>query len=120
MDFLGGAGGNEPSCQWRRHGFNPWARKLLWRRAWQPTPVLLSGESLGQRSLVGYRPRGRKELDTTEETAHTQARTCRTTRGLYSMLCSGLYGKGVLEEKSGCGYVVADSLCCTLEANTAL
>ena len=33
-----------------RHGFDPWVRKILWRRAWQPTPVLLPGES--QRSLV--------------------------------------------------------------------
>ena len=29
-----------------------------WRRKWQPTPVLLPGESLGQRSLVGYSPWG--------------------------------------------------------------
>ena len=27
-----------------------------WRRAWQPTPVFLPGESHGQRSLVGCRP----------------------------------------------------------------
>ena len=33
----------------------------------QPTPVLLAGESHGQRSLVGYSPWGRKELDTTEQ-----------------------------------------------------
>ena len=32
----------------------------------QPTPVLLPGESHGQRSLVGYSPRGCKESDTTE------------------------------------------------------
>ena len=36
------------------------------RRQWQPTPVLLPGESHGRRSLVGYSPRGSKELDTTE------------------------------------------------------
>jgi len=30
--------------------------KNPWRRAWQPTPVLLPGESRGQRSLVGYSP----------------------------------------------------------------
>ena len=29
-------------------------RKILWRGAWQPTPVVLPGESQGQRSLVGY------------------------------------------------------------------
>ena len=34
---------------------------------WQPTPVLLSGESHGGRSLVGYSPRGCKELDMTEQ-----------------------------------------------------
>ena len=37
-----------------------------WRRQWHPTPVLLSGKSHGQRSLVGCSPWGRKELDTTE------------------------------------------------------
>ena len=36
------------------------------RRKWQPTPVLLPGKSHGLRSLVGYRPWGRKESDTTE------------------------------------------------------
>ena len=30
------------------------------------TPVLLPGESHGWRSLIGYSPWGRKELDTTE------------------------------------------------------
>ena len=29
----------------KRHGFYPWVRKILWRRAWQPTPVFLPGES---------------------------------------------------------------------------
>ena len=32
--------------------FNPWVRKFPWRRAWQPTPVFLPGESHEQRSLV--------------------------------------------------------------------
>ena len=31
-------------------------RKILWRRKWQPTTVLLPGQSHGQRSLVGYSP----------------------------------------------------------------
>ena len=35
-------------------GFSLWVRKISWRRAWQPTPVFLPGESHGQRSLVGY------------------------------------------------------------------
>ena len=37
-----------------------------WRRQWHPTPVLLPGKSHGQRSLVGCRPWGREESDTTE------------------------------------------------------
>ena len=36
------------------------------RRKWQPTPVLLPGESHGWGSLVGWSPWGRSELDTTE------------------------------------------------------
>ena len=39
---------------------------FIQRRQWQPTPVFLPGESHGQRSLVGYSPWGRGELDTTE------------------------------------------------------
>ena len=39
---------------------------ILWRRKWQPTPVLLPRKSHGRRSLVGYNPRGHKESDTTE------------------------------------------------------
>ena len=40
--------------------FNPWLRKIPWRRKWQPTPVSLPGEARGQRSLVGYSPWGHK------------------------------------------------------------
>ena len=39
--------------QYRRPRFNPWIKKIPWRREWQPTPVFLPGESHGQRSLVG-------------------------------------------------------------------
>ena len=39
---------------------------MLWRRKWQPTPVFLPGESQGRGSLVGCRPWGHTESDTTE------------------------------------------------------
>ena len=39
---------------------------LIWRRQWQPTPVLLPGKSHGRRSLVGCSPWSSKEWDTTE------------------------------------------------------
>ena len=71
--FPGGAICKEPACQCRRrkrHGFEPQGRKILWRRAWQPTPVFLPGESHGQRSLVGYSPWGHREPDITETTQH--------------------------------------------------
>ena len=45
---------------------DPWVRKILWRRRWQPTLVLLLGESHEERSLAGYSQWGHKELDTTE------------------------------------------------------
>ena len=60
--------GKEPTCQCRRHkrrGFDPWVRKIPWRRKWQPAPVFLPGEPHGQRSLVGYSPWG-TESDVTE------------------------------------------------------
>ena len=42
-------------------------QKIGWRRKWQSTPVLLPRKSHEHRSLVGYSPWGRKELDTTEQ-----------------------------------------------------
>ena len=53
------------ACQCRRHKFNPWVRKILWRRKWQPTPVFLPGESHGQRSQAGYSLWSHKESDST-------------------------------------------------------
>ena len=50
-----------------------WCMVIPWRRAWQPIPIFLSGESLGQRNLVGSYPKGHKETDTTEVTKHPHA-----------------------------------------------
>ena len=38
----------------KRCSLNPSVGKIPWRRAWQPTPVFMPGESCGQRSLAGY------------------------------------------------------------------
>ena len=54
-----------------RLGFDPWVGKISWRRAWQPTPVFLLGESHGQRSLAGSSPWDCTESDTTKVTQHT-------------------------------------------------
>ena len=69
--------GKEPACQHRRHNscsFNPWVGNIPWSRAWQSTPVFVPGESHGQKGLVGYSPRDRKELDTTERLTLTFTR----------------------------------------------
>ena len=51
--------------------------------AWQPTPVFLSGESHGQKNLVGYRPWGCKESDTTEQLSmHATQDVCSIQRSL--------------------------------------
>ena len=51
----------------RRPQFSLWVGKILWRRKWLPTPIVLSGDSYGQRSLAGYSPWSHKEWDTTEQ-----------------------------------------------------
>ena len=63
--------GKEFTCQCRRcrrHKFDPWVRKMPWRRKWQFASVFLPGKFPGQRSLVGYSPWGCKELYVTEHT----------------------------------------------------
>ena len=47
--------------------FNPWVRKVPWRRKWQPIPIFLSGKPHGQKNLAGFCPWGHKESDMTEQ-----------------------------------------------------
>ena len=65
LGFPGGLDGKESLCSPETR-FDPWVRKIPWRRKFQPTPVFLPGEFHGQRSLVGYSPWGHKESDITE------------------------------------------------------
>ena len=57
-------------------------REDLLEQAWQPTLVLLPGESHGQRSLVGYSPQGLKESDMTEHSTGKVTRICLQDREL--------------------------------------
>ena len=68
---LGFPGGSTVKNLPVRCGFDPWVKKVPWRRAWQPTPKFLTGESHGWRSLAGYSPQSGKEPDTTEAPEHT-------------------------------------------------
>ena len=62
---------NQPAMQDTR--FDPWVRKIPWRKKWLPTPGFLPGDFHGQRSLVGYSPWSRKKLDTTERLTLSRA-----------------------------------------------
>ena len=61
--------------RYNRHQFDPWVRKIPWRRAWQPTPVFLPGESHGWGILVNYSPWGFMESDMSEATQHAHIHT---------------------------------------------
>ena len=48
LESTGDTRGKESACQYRTHkthGMELWVGKIPWRRAWQPTPVFLPGES---------------------------------------------------------------------------
>ena len=63
--------GKESACRCRRHrrhGLDPWIRKIPYRKKWQPTPVVLPENFHGLRSLVGYSPC--KESNMTEYTLY--------------------------------------------------
>ena len=67
--------------QWRtclqcwRPGFDPWVRKIPWRREWLLSPLFLPRESHEQRSLLGYSPWNHKELDITGWLTHIKVIT---------------------------------------------
>ena len=54
----------------------PVGGKIPWRKKWQPTAVVLPARSHGQRSLVGYSPRGHKELGMTERVTTQNVKHC--------------------------------------------
>ena len=68
---------------WRAHlqcrspRLDPWVRKILWRREWQPVLVSLPWEFHGQRSLKGYSPWGHIESAITEQLPHTHTQHSR-------------------------------------------
>ena len=60
--FPSGSVSKESACSAGGCGFDPWVWKIPRRRKWQPTPVSLPEKAHRQRSLVGYSPKGHKEL----------------------------------------------------------
>ena len=64
--FPGGSDGKESPCNVGDPASIPGSRSIPWRGEWLSTLVFFPGEFHGQRSLVSYSPRGRRESDTTE------------------------------------------------------
>ena len=58
--------GKEPTCQCRRYGFNPWVRKIAWRRKWQLPTAFLPGKSHGGLQSIGLK-RIRHDLASKEQ-----------------------------------------------------
>ena len=89
VGFSGDASAGESACQSRRLKrcrFDPWARKIPWRRDWQSATVILPGK----RSLVGYSPQGHKQSDMTQHThvhtpTHFQCRSFSSISFSYSL-----------------------------------
>ena len=68
-DFPCGSDSKESACK-AEDRLDPWTRKIPWRREWEPIAIFLPGEFYGQRSSLGYSPRGCKELDMIEQLTH--------------------------------------------------
>ena len=75
MDFLGGTSGKKKkektACQRRSHkrrGFDFWLWKIPRRKPWQPTPVILPGESVDSGAWQATAHGVAQESDTTEAT----------------------------------------------------
>ena len=84
-------GSKERACQCRTHqrcGFDPWVRKIPWRKKCQLTAVFLPGKCHGWRSLVGCSPWGLKESDTTEHAHTLYFSGSKTSKGHFSLLGS--------------------------------
>ena len=82
----------------------PESGRSPWKRAYQPIPVFLPGESHGQRSQVGYSPWGHTELDmtksnqTTTETPWSEAGTRAELNSRRGKWCLTLATPGDLHE----------------------
>ena len=73
-----------PVPETREVGLIPESGRSPWNRKWQPTPIFLLRKFHGQRSLEGFSPWGRKELNTTEHTcARVHTHTCAHTQHVF-------------------------------------
>ena len=85
----GSSAGKESTCNAgdiMRREFNPWVGMIPWRRAWQPTPVFLPGESPWTEEPGGLQSTGsqrvRRDSDEARTYAHAHTYTHTHTRSL--------------------------------------
>ena len=64
LGLPGGSVAKNPPAKARDLGFDPWVRKIPWKRKWQLTLVFLPRKSHKQRSLVGYKSLGSQKGQT--------------------------------------------------------
>ena len=76
----------------RRWGFNPWGRKIPWRRKWQPTPIFMPGKSLRQGNLAGYSSCGCKRVGLNLATKHHHILSLEKYLFRCSIFLIGLFG----------------------------
>ena len=93
----------------------PLGLEIPWRRKRQPTPVFLLGKSHGWRSLEGYSPWGRKELDMIEELTHRE----NTEPGAELSLFVHWYGIKSQRQSFGWSRKKIALLFCQAKGNTA-
>ena len=67
--------GKEFTCQCSRCRFDPWVRKIPWKRKWQPTPVFLPGSSHGQRTWQTIQSTGLQRVGCDWAHTHAAAKT---------------------------------------------
>ena len=82
--------------------FSPWVRKILWRRAWQPTPVFLPGESPWTEEPGGLQSMGLQRVEhNCSNLAHTHAKHgCVYSYLFFDKFIYGSAGSLLLQELS--------------------
>ena len=87
----------------RRPRFYFWVRKIPWRKAWQPSPVFLPGESHGQRNQAGYSPWGHRVEHNNDQAQHTYQSNHYDPSSLPPYLQDMVYNNGLafLDSASG-------------------
>ena len=86
----------EFACECRRHGFDPWVRKIPWRRKWQPIPAFLPRKSYEQGCLVGCSLWGHKRVGhdlVTEQWKQQQKVRCSSSVMSYGENLNELFGQ---------------------------